>query len=152
MSLNVKTIYVGDMELTLRLTSKALMNFNLKHGAENGSPMIAVLDATTNYAARIDLLTNALRHPENKNSVKDGDVLLDMMADSGSWDRECINELILDLARESGLLSEVDYLTLKDSVVESGKQMITTLSKLLTGKPIGTADTSDVEDAEENPT
>lgn len=152
MSLNVKTINVNGTEATLRLTSKALLNFNLKHGAESGSPVIAVLEAVNNIGARMDLFTNALSHPENKNSIKSGGDLLDLMADDPAWDRNSVNELILRLAYESGLLSEGDYLSLLDPVAENGKQLIDAMSKLLTGKRVGSDDVSDQDGGEENPT
>lgn len=153
MSLNVSTICVGDKEVTLRLTSKALMNFNLKHGAEGNSPVVAVLNAVNDYAARIDLLTAALNHPENRNTIKDGATLLDEMADSGSWDRNGINTLILDLALQSGLLDAEDHEALIDPVAKSGPKLIKTLSKLLTGERIS-ADEADAggESDAENPT
>lgn len=153
MSLNVSTIYVGDKECTLRLTSKALMNFNLKHGAEGNSPVVAVLNAVNDYAARIDLFTNALNHPENKNTIKDGAMLLDLMADSGSWDRNGVNTLILDLAHQSGLLDADDYLALVDPVTQSGSKLIKTLSKLLTGEDVSAGEAeADEASGAENPT
>lgn len=153
MSLNVKTIRVGDTEVTLRLTSKALLNFNLKHGSEGNFPVIAVLDAINNYSSRIDLFTNALNHPENKNIVKTGDALLDQMADDSTWDRRAVNVLILELAEESGLLDGDAASALIEPIVESDKNMISMLSNLLAGKPIGGAESATEQtDNEENPT
>lgn len=153
MSLSFKTITVGDKECTLRLTSKALMNFNLKHGADGNSPVVAVLNAVNDYAARIDLFTAALNHPENKNSLKDGGALLDQMADSGGWNRAGINDLILELAQQSGLLDEEDYLALIDPVAESGRKLIDTLAKLLTGESATDgAEDADADSDAANPT
>lgn len=153
MSLNVKTIRVGDKEFTLRLTSKALLSFNLKHGSEGASPVVPVLQAVSDLAARCDLFAHALTHPENKNAVKDGGQLLDLMADDPSWDNNSINELILELAHESGLLTEEDYLSLIDPVAQSGKQLINTLSRLLVGKPAaGSGDDVSGGDSEDTPT
>lgn len=153
MSLNVKTIHVGDREFTLRLTSKALLNYNQKHGQEATSPLVAVLQAVEDLDARIDLLSNALNHPENKNSLKDGGTLLDLMADDYAWSNAKVNELILTLAHESGLLDEDDYLSLIDPVAENGKKLISTLSNLLTGNPVGgNAEGTSETGAAENPT
>lgn len=152
MSLNVNTIYVGDKCFTLRLTSKSLMNFNLKHGQKGTSPLVAVLDATNDIESRIDLLTNALNHPDNHNDVKNGADLLDLMADSGSWPPEEINGLILNLAYESGLISENDRFSLIDPVANSGKQLVAALSDLLQGKPVGAGNDEPQEGAGENPT
>ena len=153
MSLNVHEIRLGEQVVTLRLTSKALMQFNLKHGVEGNSPAVAVLGAVSDYDARIDLFTNALNHPENKNKVKQGDQLLDLLVDH-SWDRDAVNQLILDLAEESGLLKSGDVADLMDSVSENGNRMIRTLGNLLRGEdPRAEAqqDGSDEETAE-NPT
>ena len=152
MSLNVMTISVGDKTLTLRLTSRAIMNYCKKHGSEGGSPVIAVLEAVNNIEARADLLTAALGHPDNHNEIKDGYKLLDLMADSGIWDRHTINDTILELARQSGLLTDEDFLSLIDPVRENGEKLISTMARLLTGKPVeGTAPDTQGEQTE-NPT
>lgn len=153
MSLNVKTIRVGETEITLRLTSKALLNFNLKHGIEGNSPVVAVLNTVSDYAARIDLFTNALQHPENKNAVKTGDTLLDMMADDPTWDRDGVNLLILELAEESGLILAEEVSSLVDPVVENGNKLVSTLAKLLAGESVSTESQEKAPaDSAENPT
>lgn len=153
MSLNVHEIRLGEQVVTLRLTSKALMNFNLKHGVEGNSPAVAVLGAVSDYAARIDLFTNALNHPENKNTVKQGDQLMDLLTDH-SWDRDAVNQLILDLAEESGLLKSDEAVDLMNSVTENGARMIKTLGSLLRGEhPREETQAEESEEAEEaNPT
>ena len=152
MSLNVATINVDGATVTLRLTSKALLNFNLKHGATGQSPVVAVLSALDDMEARIDLFTNALNHPENKNEVKDGAKLLDMMADDLCWPRDQVNRLILELAHESGLLSGEDFTSLIDPVEQNGKKLISVLADLLTGKSAGAGGGNSEDATEENPT
>ena len=153
MSLNVKTITVGGTEVTLRLTSKALLSFNLKHGAAGQSPVVAVLSALDDMEARINLFTNALTHPDNKNTVKNGADLLDMMADDTlDWSRDRVDSLILDLAEDSGLLSNEDHLNLLEPVEQNRKKLVSTLADLLVGKPVGTAGTEPQGDSEGNPT
>lgn len=152
MSLNVTEISVGEKTLTLRLTSRAIMNYCKKHGSEGGSPVIAVLEAVNNIEARADLLTAALGHPDNHNEVKDGYKLLDLMADSGSWDRHIINDTILELARQSGLLTDEDYLSLIDPVRENGEKLISTMARLLAGKPVEESSPDSQGDQAENPT
>ena len=152
MSLNVSTINVGGATLTLRLTSKALLNFSLKHGAAGQSPVVAVLSALDDMEARIDLLTNALNHPDNKNAVKNGADLLDMMADDPSWPRDEVNHLFLELAHQSGLLNSEDFSNLLEPVAQNSKKLISTLADLLTGKPAGVAAAVPEADSEENPT
>lgn len=152
MSLNVMTISVGDKTLTLRLTSRAIMNYCKKHGSEGGSPVIAVLEAVNNIEARADLLTAALGHSGNHNEIKDGYTLLDLMADSGSWDRHTINDTILELARQSGLLTDEDYLSLIDPVRENGEKLISTMARLLAGKPVEDAAPDTQGEQVENPT
>jgi hypothetical protein len=149
MSLNVKTLAIGGNEVTLRLTSKALFNFNQKHGSEGTSPLVALLSAVDDIGARMDLLTNALNHPETKNKIKDGGQLLDFLADDG-WDRDMVNILILELAQESGLISNEELSNLSDPVAENGKRLVGKLADLLSGKPMGKDAQEDAE--EENPT
>lgn len=151
MSLSVKTITVGDREVTLRLTSKALMQFNLKHGIEGNTPTIAVLGAVSDMAARIDLLTNALIHPENKNTVKDGGLLLDLMADDPSWSRDAVNQLILDLAVEAGLIDPEEREALMDAVLCNGKKTLSALAGLLSGHGSEKAEQPETEENSENP-
>lgn len=150
MSLNVRTIDVGGQQLTLRLTSKALLNFNLKHGVEGNTPTIAVLGAVSDVAARIDLLSAALQHPENRNTIKDGAAFLDMLADDPTWGREAVNELILNLAVDCGLIDDGEASDLLAAVSENGRKTIDTLKRLLVGK--SPEEVSDQGTSEENPT
>lgn len=152
MSLNVKTINVGGKDITLRLTSKALLNFNLKHGNAGQSSVVAVLSALDDMEARIDLFTNALNHPDNKNTVKNGADLLDLLADDPFWARDQVNLLILELAHESGLLSSEDFSSLIDPVEQNGKKLISMLADLLSGKPVGAVAVTAEDNTAENPT
>lgn len=157
MSLNVKSINVGGTTVTLRLTSKALLNFNLKHGTAGQSPVVAVLSALDDQEARITLFTNALCHPESKNSVKDGADLLDMFADDPYWERNAVNMLILELAEASGLLTSEDASALTEPVALNDKKLISVLSDLLTGKSANTGSnesdgSNPKSDTEKNPT
>lgn len=153
MSLNVTTVRVGEQEFTLRLTSKAIMNYCQKHGNEGSSPVIAVLEAVNDISAKIDLFTNALNHPENKNALKDGAALLDLMADDDSWkDPQVKNDLVLTLAQQAGLLSDEDYLSLIDPVAENGKKLISTVAKLLKGESVNDSSAEVQAGGQENPT
>ena len=152
MSLNVSKINVGGTEVTLRLTSKALLNFNLKHGTAGQSPLVAVLSALDDMDARIHLFTNALLHPENKNPVKDGADLLDMFADDPSWGRAEVDHLILELSHQSGLLSGEDFTSLMEPVAQNSKKLISVLSDLMVGKSVPAATPGAASAEEENPT
>ena len=153
MSLNVREIQLRDQTVTLRLTSKALLHYSMKHGVEGNSPAVAVLNAVGDYAAREDLFTKALNHPENKNTVKDGCVLQDLFADN-SWDRDAVNQLILDLAVDAGLLKADEALTLFECAAENGAKVVNTLGKLLRGDRVGYEAQPDADNATEeaNPT
>ena len=152
--MNFHNINIGDRAFTLRLTSKAIFNYCKKHGTDGGSPIIAILEAVNNLEAKADLLTHALNHPDNKNSVRDGYALLDLMADDSEWKTPLAkNQLILDLALEAGLLDESEYAELQEPVAKSSKALIDTMAKLLIGAPIGdAATTGDQPEHEENPT
>ena len=153
MSLNVHEIQLSGKPVTLRLTSKALLNYNLKHGVEGNSPAVAVLNAIGDYQARADLFTNALNHPDNRNEVKDGCTLQDLLADN-SWDRDAVNQLILDLAVEAGLLKPEEGTTLYDCAAANGAKVVNTLGKLLRGDKIDAAadQNGSASSEDENPT
>lgn len=153
MSLNVHEIQLSGQTITLRLTSKALLQYSMKHGVEGNSPAVAVLNAVGDYAARADLFTGALNHPDNKNAVKDGCVLQDLFADN-SWDRDAVNQLILDLAVEAGLLKAEEATTLFECAAENGAKIVRTLGKLLRGDRAGLGEAEQVAETseEENPT
>lgn len=148
MSLNVHEIQLREQTVTLRLTSKALLNYSLKHGVEGNSPAVAVLNAVGDYNARADLFTNALLHPENKNTVKDGHTLQDVLTDNG-WDRDDVNKLILDLAVEAGLLKADEAETLAECAAANGAKVVNTLGKLLRGDRVGYEAQPDADNATE---
>lgn len=153
MSLNVHEIQLSGKTVTLRLTSKALLNYNLKHGVEGNSPAVAVLNAIGDYQARADLFTNALNYPENTNTIKDGCTLQDLLADN-SWDRDAVNRLILDLAVEAGLLKPDEGDTLCECAAASGAKVVNTLGKLLRGDKMDPAaeQNASAGNEDENPT
>lgn len=153
MSLNVHEIQLGDQTITLRLTSKALLNYSMKHGVEGNSPAVAVLNAIGDYAAREDLFTKALSHPDNKNTVKDGSTLQDLLADNG-WDRDDVNKLILDLAAEAGLLKDEEVVDLLDCAKANGAKVVSTLGRLLRGDRMDAPVEQESSDgsSKENPT
>lgn len=151
MSLNVRTIQLGQTEVTLRLTSKAIFNYAQKHGAKESSPLVAILAALDDIGARMDLLTGALQHPENKNTVKDGGALLDLLADN-SYDRCAVNQLILDLTMDAGLISGEDYSALLEPVAENGNRLISTLADVLAGKKVSAGGAEQPETNDKNPT
>ena len=153
MSLNVHEIQLSGQTITLRLTSKALLAYSKKHGVEGNSPAVAVLNAVGDYDARAALFTGALNHPDNKNQVKDGCDLQDILADEG-WDRDRVNGLILDLAVNAGLLKEEEATTLLECAAENGAKVVNTLGKLLRGERMGHEEANNATAAvdEENPT
>lgn len=154
MSLNVKTITLKDgAEVTLRLTSKALCAYNAKHGVE-GAPLIAnILNATDDLEARIALLTGALRYPDNQNTVKEGDSLLDLLADSG-WGREDITGLIVELAELAGLISGGEAVDMQMAICKSSSKTLTSLVDFLNGKTTEVPEQKPPDTAQEgeNPT
>lgn len=153
MSLNVHEIQLSGETVTLRLTSKALLHYSMKYGVEGNSPAVAVLNAIGDYQAREDFFTKALNHPENSNTIKEGCMLQDLLADN-SWDRDAVNQLILDLAVEAGLLKPEEGSALYECAAANGAKVVSTLGKLLRGdKMDAAADQNDsANNKEENPT
>lgn len=154
MSLNVHTIEAGGQELTMRLSSKALCAFLEKHKIDGASALISVMGAIDDQAAKAALFTAALRHPGNKNTINDGNDLIDLLTDDG-WGRDQLNGLVAQLAKDAGLLDAEEFMRMRNAVTINGGKMVDTLEKLLTGnreEPETTQEPQSAPDAGENPT
>lgn len=135
MSLNVHELNLGGETVTLRLTTKAIGSYVLKHGVEGAPPIVSVLNAIDDLGARCSLLTGALTHPDNRNKVKSGEDLLDRLADAG-WNGTEVTDLILTLAHEAGLLSEENATRLSQAAEDNAASTMDKLVALLQGQEV----------------
>ena len=133
MSLNVKEITMADgSTVQLRLTSKAICAYALKHGTEGAPPLVSVLNAIDDMDARIALLHGALRFPGSPNMSMEGAELLDLLTDAG-YGRGKVNSLILDLAAEAGLVEQEDLPDLQEAINANDKKLVARLARFLDG-------------------
>ena len=132
MSLNVMELNLDGKTVCLRLTTKAIGAFVLKHGMKDAPPIASVLGAMDNLDAKCDLLTGALTYPDNHNTIRSGDALLDMLADEG-YTPEDINWMILDLAKQAGLVGQEDCGRLKEASQANTSSTVDKLVGLLRG-------------------
>ncbi len=152
MSLTVTEVRLGEQTALLRLTTKSIGTFVLKHGMKDAPPIASVLGAMDNLDAKCDLLTGALSYPDNHNTVRSGEALLDLLADAGYTPEE-VNGLILDLAKQAGLVGPEDCGRLKDASKANSTGTVDKLVGLLNGTLDVTAGAAaEVPEEENSPT
>lgn len=144
---------VGETTVSLRLTASKLEQYIKTFSNEAQSPLLAVLDAMESVKRKAGLFTAALQYKGNDNTVKDGYVLLDMLADEGYTPLKT-QQLIIQLAEVSGLVDPDDADSVRDSIEKGNRRFIDTVAQLLAGEtPEHTAgDNSPEASQEENPT
>lgn len=153
MELNVHTIEFSDgTEVQLRLTSKAIGAYLKTYGETGQYPLAVVMLATEDFGARASLLGGAMKFPDNRNSIKTGEDLLDLLsADGWTWDD--VNGLIIQIARDAGLVDEESKDALLDSLQKNTKRIINQFTAILSGENGAEAAQDDAEAPEtENPT
>lgn len=128
------TIQLDEQTVTLRLTTRNLRNYCNKHGEKGTRPLVAVLSALDDINARADLLTAALNHPGNHNPIKSGDDLLDALA-ARRITQKAVDQKILELAVDAGLVDDEDVPDLSIAVADSTTHFVDVLSRVLSGKP-----------------
>ena len=153
MELNVHTIEFSDgSEVQLRLTSKAIGAYLKTYGEPGMYPLAAVMLATEDFSARASLLGGAMKFPDNRNTVKTGEDLLDLLsADGWTWDD--VNGLIIQIARDAGLVDEESKDALLESLRENTRRIIGQFTAIFSGKDGAEAAQDGAEAPEtENPT
>lgn len=151
MNLNVKEITMADgSTVQLRLTSKAICAYALKHGTEGAPPLVSILNAIDDMAARIALFHGALRFPESPNMSMEGEVLLDKLTDAG-YGREKTNALILELAAQAGLVEQEDLQELQAAIKANDKKLVAQLARFLDGNSEGENSPESEEDPAPTP-
>lgn len=151
LTLNAKTLNLGDKTVTLRLTTRAIRNYANKHGAKGSNPLVAVLSAVDDLDAKIDLFTAALTYSGNDNPIKTGEDLLDLMADNDMGRKE-VNRTIVDLAVDAGLMDDDQRSDLSAALDKNDDKFMDIVIGVMTGE--STPDSGEAEETsqEENPT
>lgn len=92
-----------QVHIDLRLTTAGQITLK-KHWQENTlSTLFEAIDDIERFA---DVLTQALNWPGNKNTIKKGDELADLMAMNGLLGIVAKQQIVTNLAKASGILSE----------------------------------------------
>lgn len=92
-----------QVHVALRLTTAGQITLK-KHWQEN--TLSTLFDSIDDIEKFADVLTQALNWPSNKNQIKKGDELADLMAMNGMLGIVAKQKIVTDLAKASGILSE----------------------------------------------
>lgn len=109
------SVSVADGEVQLRLTSKGLITYAKEMGLDRIPPLAAVISALDSVEAKCALFTAAMRWPGHQNEIKKyptGEALMDALLLEG-WDFRQMDDLVVDLAKVSGLAKEEDAQRIK---------------------------------------
>lgn len=149
--MRVHTFTVGDTQVSMRLTAEKLESYCRDFGDMSTNPIVALLEASDNIAARSALFTRALQYPGNGNTIRSGYALMDEMADAG-YTPEDIHDLILCLARDCGQLSDGDLEDLKAALKANNNRLLRVITDSLTGKLTTGVNIDTAATQQENPT
>lgn len=138
-------------QVQLRLTTGKLEQYLSQVNGSNENPLLAVLDAMTILPKRIKLFTAALQWTGNKNTIKDGAVLLDRLLDEGITARE-IRNMVLQMAAQAGLVDEDQLDEMIQSAQEGDEKFFSLISGTLAGKDVGGEAAGQANETAENPT
>ena len=139
-------------QVQLRLTTGKLEQYLSQVNGSNENPLLAVLDAMTILPKRIKLFTAALQWTGNKNTIKDGAVLLDRLLDEGVTARE-IRNMVLQIAAQAGLVDEDQLDEMTQSAQEGDEKFFALISGTLAGKDVAGAEAAgQAAETAENPT
>lgn len=150
--MNVMTIALSDEDVTLRLSAGKLQEFIKSSKNTEQTPLLAVLDALDTLERKAALLTAALQHKGNANTIKNGYDLLDELVDNG-WNDNKIRHLIVDLTSASGLIDTEDTQAIHDAVDKGIRKFVDTVATVLAGeKPDEPETPPEAKTNPENPT
>ena len=139
-------------QVQLRLTTAKLEQYLSQVNGSDENPLLAVLDAMTILPKRIKLFTAALQWTGNKNTIKDGAVLLDRLLDEGITARE-IRNMVLQMAAQAGLVDEDQLDEMIQSAQEGDEKFFSLISGTLAGKDVAGAEAAgQATETAENPT
>jgi phosphoenolpyruvate carboxylase len=92
-----------QVHVDLRLNTAGQITLK-KHWQEN--TLSTLFEAIDDIERFVDVLTQSLNYPGNKNTIKKGEELADLMAMNGMLGILAKQKLVTDLAKASGILSD----------------------------------------------
>lgn len=144
-------LILDDKAVYLRLSASKLAEYAKSIGS-TGNTLFAVMDALDNLENQAALFGAALSYNDNPNEIHDGYELIDMLADA-QYGPIGIKELIVKLANEAGIVTNVDAAKVVAAIKAGNEKLYKVAVAVLTGDSSGLSDEEQKgETAEENPT
>lgn len=144
-------LVLDDKAVYLRLSASKLAEYAKSIGS-TGNTLFAVMDALDNLENQATLFGAALSYNGNPNEIHDGYELIDMLADA-QYGPIGIKELIVKLANEAGIVTNVDAAKVVAAIKAGNEKLYKIAVAVLTGDSSGLSDEEQKgETAEENPT
>lgn len=97
---------LGDQTVKLRLTLRGQKALREKY--PNDSVLSTIMDAVDDPEAMDLVLTQALNFDGNGNKIKSGEALYDLLVDNGYEGQENFLNLMMDIAKNAGLVTQDD--------------------------------------------
>lgn len=150
--MKAKKIILDDKAVYLRLSASKLAEYASTIGS-GGNTLFAVMDALDDLQNQGALFEAALSYKGNPNEIHDGFELIDMLADADYGPLD-VKQLIVELAKEAGVISEVDAAKVTAAIKAGSEKLYEAAVAVLSGDmanlPASTSNTA--EEAEANPT
>lgn len=144
-------LVLDDKAVYLRLSASKLAEYAKSIGS-TGNTLFAVMDALDNLENQAALFGAALSYNGNPNEIHDGYELIDMLADA-QYGPIGIRELIVKLANEAGIVTDVDASKVVAAIKAGNERLYKVAVAVLTGDASGVSDEEQKDEtAEENPT
>lgn len=150
--MKAKKIILDDKAIYLRLSASKLAEYAGAIGS-SGNALFAVMDALDDLQNQGALFEAALNYKGNPNDICDGFELIDMLADA-EYGPLGVKQLIVELAQESGIMSNVDAAKVIAAIKTGNDKLYEAAVAVLSGdaSSLPAAPAPDGDQAEENPT
>lgn len=143
-------LVLDDKAVYLRLSASKLAEYAKAIGS-SGNIIFAVMDALDDLEKQAALFEVALSYNGNPNEIHDGYELIDMLADA-QYGPIGIKELIVKLANEAGIVTNVDASRVVAAIKAGNEKLYKVAVAVLTGDSSGLSDEEQKgETAEGNP-
>lgn len=149
--MKAKKIILDDKAMYLRLSASKLAEYASTIGS-GGNTLFAVMDALDDLQNQGALFEAALNYKGNPNEIHDGFELIDMLADADYGPLD-VKQLIVELAKEAGVISEVDAAKVAAAIKAGSEKLYEAAVAVLSGDMANLpAAGNTAEEAEANPT
>lgn len=139
---------LGDVTVKLRLTLKGQKALREKYPED--SVLSTIMDAVDDPEAMDLVLTQALNFEGNDNKIRNGEKLYDMLVDNGYEGQEDFMGLMMDIAKNAGLVTQDDRDKLGRVVSKQIRKAMDRLESAL-DEPETLEDDEEGEEGPENP-